>query len=134
MIGLAARRDVEQLAHRPLDELEARREAFRSEIRSLFTAALPDTRTIVVRIAPAQYTLQAGPVSGFLPADARFYRVDLNKKNPLGGFDRVMDEMVSASAASGARMAVTVQLSSSPSPNRSRPNAFAPSFTAVLSI
>ena len=49
------------------------------------------------------------------------------------GADRVADR-VGVDAASGARIAVTVQLSSSPSPNRSRPIAWTPSFTARLSI
>ena len=38
--------------------------------------------------------------------------------------------IVSASIPSGARIAVTVQLSAKPSPNRSSPSACAPSFTA----
>src|SRR6185436_957973 len=48
--------------------------------------------------------------------------------------DRIRSLIVSASAASGARMAVTVQLSSSPSPNRSSPSACAPSLTARESV
>jgi hypothetical protein len=48
--------------------------------------------------------------------------------------DRIRSLIVSASAASGARIAVTVQLSSSPSPNRSSPSAWAPSFTARESV
>ena len=47
---------------------------------------------------------------------------------------RIRSQIASALMPSGARIAVTVQLSSRPSPNRSRPIARTPSLTARLSI